>query len=163
MSQKILAIDPGTNESGTALFIDGKLVQLENMNLPTLCLQMADPKTHFVIENVASIKTTYANKRNGSINAQRRKAQNVGQCKGAYRQIVQFLKANGCNYTKIPPTSGNWGTAKPATGRMLLARFLHWTGKSNRDTRSAAFFGFLFLRLEESKRLNEARKARARG
>jgi len=70
-------------------------------------------------------------------------AQNVGMVKATAQHIFAFLDRHNKEVIKIKPRPGNWGTIAPAHGKRALQQRTGGTGQSNKDTRSAAFFGWI--------------------
>ncbi len=149
----VIAIDPGTEKSGVAIFVDGVLSQLEMMPLPQLVDLIKKTDADFVIEDVEANGFIYTRNQKTNKQAGLKVAQSVGLVKATARHIMSFMDWHHRQYTKIPPTTGNWGTVEPKYGSLALEQRLGWTGTSNKDTRSAAFFGYLYLRrLQQTKR-----------
>lgn len=151
-----VAIDPGTDASGVAVYRGTELVELHSLSLPALVEFVADVGDVFVVEDVEANKFMYGrhHQRNGA--AQSKVAQNVGMVKATGRQILLFLRHMDKTIVTLPPTGGNWGTLKTELGKQQLATRTGWTEKSNKDTRSAAFFGWLY-----TQRLKHGQKTRA--
>ncbi|MFQ3232068.1 hypothetical protein [Reinekea sp.] len=143
--QTIIAIDPGTDKSGVACYFDGKLVELKTLTLPSLVEFTKEVDGVFVVEDVEANSFMYARNTHHKAAAQSKMAQGVGMVKGTARHILEFLAYQNKAIVKIAPRSGNWGTIKPAVGSRHLAATTGWTGKSNKDTRSAAYFGWVYL------------------
>lgn len=141
----IIAIDPGTDKSGVAMFVDGELKHLALMTLPNLVEYIRMSNAHYVIEDVEAIKAIYNRNQKANKQAGLKVAQSVGLVKATARHIISFMEWHNRPYTKIEPTTGNWGTINAKYGSQALRTRLGWTGTSNKDTRSAAFFGWLYL------------------
>lgn len=142
----IIGIDPGSNASGVATYEHGQLVALAMMTLPELMRFIAEHDYHYAIEDIAAIKPVYARNNKGNRQVIGRIAQNVGQVKQTGRHIIETLELYQRRYRTFKPQSGNWGTLKPQMGRGVLALRTGWDGDSNKDTRAAAFFGWLALK-----------------
>lgn len=146
MTDVVIAIDPGSHQSGCAQYECGKLVALRMVRLfelPTLVDE--HPSATWVIEDVPANSFMYGRHAGGNKGVAARKAQNVGMVKQATRSILELLAHHGVTPVKIPPQGGNWGTIKTNYGRKALEQHTGWAGNSNKDTRSAAFFGWLYL------------------
>ena len=65
-------------------------------------------------------------------------SRNVGMNQQAMVELVRVLKAYGQNVMLVPPAKDNWAKETPR-----FQRITGWTKRSNPDTRSAAYFGFL--------------------
>jgi hypothetical protein len=144
----IIGIDPDSKAHGVAIYQDNKLVELCNLQLMDILNRFLLPEIncHFVVENVMANKPVFKDKFQKTRNAQGRVGQNVGQCKHAQ---VELIRALDYYDQLINPTKGNWGTSRsPAetkTKTLLFKKATGWTGRSNADQRSAAFFGFLAI------------------
>lgn len=147
----IIGIDPDSKAHGVAIYENKKLVELCNLQLMDIVTRFLIPATCclFSVENVIANKPIFSNKTQKTKNAQGRVGQNVGQCKQSQIELVRALDYYDANYILINPQRGNWGTSKSAnetaTKTKTFKKATGWDGRSNSDTRSAAFFGFLAL------------------
>lgn len=140
--KNIIAIDPGANTSGVAIFKTGELVDLKDETLIELVDTMDKYNDyHWVIEDVNFFKGIYDRNRKGGQSGTKI-AQNVGMCKQAGKTIIDFLTSKQIEFTLMEPSAGNW--AAPDRKKLFEIR-TGWHKKSNRDTRSAAYFGYTFL------------------
>ena len=147
MTETVIAIDPGSHKSGCALYKAGRLEALRMVQLFDLPELVAEhPSATWVIEDVPANSFMYGRNAGGNKGVAARKAQNVGMVKQAARAIMELLEHHGITPVKIPPQGGNWGTISTHYGKQGLAQHTGWVGKSNKDTRSAAFFGWLYFR-----------------
>lgn len=141
----VIAIDPGSIESGVAIYKGGQLRDLLMVGLFDLPdIFRAYPMALYVMEDVLANKFMYGRNQHRSKAAAGKMAQNVGMVKQAQRQIVVSMNAHGIEPVLVKPIKGNWGTISAKLGRQVLEERTGWTGKSNKDTRSAAFFGYLY-------------------
>ncbi len=92
------------------------------------------------IENVMTNKFMYARNNHSSKAAQSKIAIGVGRCQQAQVELARALERHEIPYVLHNPTKGNW-----ANNKALFERQTGWTGRSNADTRSAAYFGYLAL------------------
>ena len=141
----LIAIDPGTDKSGVAIFVNGHLHNLEMMTLPKLSEFIKLTYGQYVVEDVEAIKTIYARNRKTNTGSGLQTAQSVGQVKATGRHIIEFIKWWGMPVETLKPISGNWGTMSTDAGKRALTQRTGWTGSSNKDTRSAAYFGWRYL------------------
>ena len=141
----VIGIDPDAEKHGVAVYSNGKLVELcrysllELISLIKKCnKEQYDPL--FSIEDVCANDFVYGRNSNNNRNVLCNIAKKVGACQQAQIELMRALDHYGIRYKKHPPKRGNWAKNKPA-----FQKATGWTGKSNEDTRSAAFFGFLEL------------------
>jgi len=149
MSEYIIGIDPDAGEKGHgfALYWNGELVDLKNLTL----LEMQDflfdnyesdhSNVEIHMEDNVMVSAAYrAQAKQGSLAVKLKMAQHIGMLKQAQIELERMFYACGIKLVKRKPAS-QWkkGTDdfKRATG---------WTGRSNEDTRSAAYFGYLGVR-----------------
>jgi len=138
----VIGIDPDSSKHGVAIYEYGELVRLESMDLIDV-LDMAhgfsmkgdDPVFH--IENVDANKAYWHNK-SGSKAAFGRSASDMGKCRQAQIELVRALERR-CFKCVMHGISKRWKDAK--IGKAEFQLITGWTGKSNEDTRSAAYFG----------------------
>lgn len=152
----VVSIDPGTEKSGVAIFHDGEIHNLLSMSMPELTEYIRMTNAHYVIEDVEAIKTIYKRNRKANTGSGLQVAQSVGLVKATGRHLIEFLNWYGRSHTKLKPIKGNWGTMKTDPGKRALAQRLGWTKGSNKDTRSAAFFGWRYHQLKQAGLLEKA-------
>lgn len=135
----VVGIDPDSRKYGIAVYREGVLTNLENLKLPQLVNFLdSEPVDLYVIEDVLDFGGMY--ERNRRPGAQgNRIAQNVGQCKQAQIHLIEFLTYLNHPFIVRAPCKDNW-----AKNKLFFERATGWTGNSNEDTRSAAYFGFLY-------------------
>lgn len=80
----------------------------------------------------------YSRNQKASKAAQSKVAMHIGRCQQVQIEIMQWLDALGVPYKLHKPQKGNW-----AKDKAMFERVTGWKGRSNEDTRSAAYFGFL--------------------
>jgi len=147
----IIGIDPDSQAHGVAYWKDEKLIDITTMTLMDIVntFLVFDVDCTFSVEHVEINKPIFAGKKALNFRSHGRKGQNVGQCKQAQIELVRALDYYKAKYILIPPTKGNWGSCKtPAITKAMTNQFKKvtgWQGRSNSDTRSAAFFGFLAI------------------
>jgi len=95
----------------------------------------------FSMENVLKQNFVYARNAKQSKAAHAKVALSVGRCQQAQFELMQWLDHLQIPYVLHPPQAGNWAKNKP-----FFEKATGWTGRSNADTRSAAYFGFLEAR-----------------
>lgn len=140
-----IGIDPDSERFGIAAYLDGKLqvcatatiVEIFTDHLPAW-LRFAEVK--FSIENVMANQFVYARNRKGSTANQSKIAMHIGRCQQAQVELMRWLDHYGIPYVLHRPQKGNWSDNKA-----MFEKVTGWTGRSNPDTRSAAYFGYLAL------------------
>lgn len=146
MSQVIIGIDPDSEKYGVSVFESGELVALYSKDVIDLRnlfagLRLKDLEVTVVIEDIISNGFIYSrhNKKQGA-SVRARIAQNVGMCKQAQKTAEHFADHFGFKLIRIPPQLGNW-----AKNKKLFEKVTGWKMRSNEDTRSAAYFGWLYV------------------
>lgn len=142
----VVGLDPDSKKHGVAVFIDGQLKDLLNLDLPALrgWIEMwtrLDHKMLFSIEDVQAQSFIYGRNVQQSKAAQSKVAMGVGRCQQAQIEVMRELDASGIEYKLHKPMAGNW-----ADNPKLFEMSTGWKGRSNPETRSAAFFGMLEAR-----------------
>lgn len=139
----IIGVDPDSKAHGIAVYSDdGVLVGVDNMEL----MKIRDMLTSFVSEVLFSIEDVCANNfiysRNKTKNEKVNQSisRSVGKCQQAQVELVRMLDYLDVKYKLHKPQKGNW-----AKNKNQFERVTGWTKRSNEETRSAAFFGFLEL------------------
>jgi hypothetical protein len=156
----VIGIDPDSKQYGVSVWRDGKLTALRAIDTVQLWefFQHVDPDENptIAIEDVKTNSFMYGRNMKGGPSVVAKIAQGVGMCKHAQTVAEQFIEHNGFNLVRVSPQKGNW-----AKDQKQFEQLTGWTGRSNEDTRSAAFIGFLGyqqIRQEEIKRAIDAKK-----
>lgn len=134
----VIGIDPDVSKNGVAMYQDGKLVELKALcfcELQKYTLSFESPLV--VVEDVMKNTATFASKGLRSEGQKRKKSYQVGRVAQVGHHIIQFLEAEGIDY-RLKPIASHW-----KKNPEQFKRFTGWVGRSNEDTRSAAYFGFL--------------------
>ena len=142
----VIGIDPDSDRMGFAVYVDGKLtvcatatiVEIITQHLP-IYLQHGD--VLFSIENVMANKFVYTRNQKQSKAAQSTVAMAIGRCQQNQAELMRWLDHYRIPYQLHKPQKGNW-----ADMRMIFENATGWTGRSNPDSRAAAYFGFLALK-----------------
>lgn len=148
-----IGIDPDSAGNGVALYIDGKLSILKNLSaaaLTLLCVELQaneNSRVRIHIEDVKATKAVFKDRFNKKDKLEQKlmKAQNLGMCKQAQSEVEMMAEALGIQVFKYQ-ISKRW---KDQQEKATFQRATGWTGRSNEDTRSAAFFGFVGVRRGE--------------
>lgn len=141
-----IGFDPDSVAHGMAVYRDGVLVELRSMTLMEVHVylyQLSDEERDVLeigIENVLASNFVYTRNAKSNKAAHAKVALSVGRCQQAQYDLMQVLEYHGLNYCLINPGGNNW-----ADDPALFQRITGWIGRSNHDTRSAAFFGYLVL------------------
>lgn len=139
----VVGLDPDSDKHGIAIYVDGLLQSLHQMNLPDIrsWLDQQIDTPIFSIENVLAQNFVYTRNAKASKAAHAKVALSVGRCQQAQEEVMRELTVRGIPYLLHAPTRANWANSKET-----FERFTGWTGRSNSDTRSAAYFGFIIAR-----------------
>lgn len=144
MSKVIIGIDPDSKAHGLAVYIDGKLDSLLSLSLIGFMsmMEVMDYPADDIecwIEDVSGSSAIFAGRFAGgdSQAVRSKKAQHVGMCKQAQIELERVIEHLGFKLVRVK-VSKQWKKDKSA---FELAT--GWKGKSNEDTRSAAYFGWL--------------------
>lgn len=138
----IIGIDPGSDKHGVAVYIDGKLEELHMMQLLDIAAYMdkINPEENevlFSIEDVCANNFVYGrNQKQGKANQSVARA--IGMVQQAQKELMRLLDRAEIKYVLHVPQMGNW-----ANHEKTFKRLTGWEGRSNKDKRAAAFFGFL--------------------
>ncbi len=146
----VIGIDPDAKKHGVAIYIDGKLTDLLMNDLMDL---MDTIKKHqewigfdsssnssiaIHMENVCANNAVF---RGGhSVQVQQSLARRLGMCQQSQVEIERLAESMGVPVVKHK-ISKKWKS--PRQGKAEFERLTGWTGRSNEDSRSAAFFGFI--------------------
>ena len=140
----IIGIDPDSSKHGVAVYRDdGKIAQLHSMDLFGLfdliikLREKDDIQIH--IENVCAINATFNKQFVKNRRAETTVSRSLGMCQQSQTEVERMAAYIGVEVVKHP-ISSKWKDAEK--GKEILAK-LGWQGKSNEDTRSAAYFGYL--------------------
>lgn len=139
----VVGIDPDSEAHGVAIYKDGKLLELREWSLPEIVsrLLMGDyPNMLFSIEDMAAKKCVYRGHSVKKARPQGEIGRRVGMCQQAQIELMRMLDSFGVPYKLHKPQSGNWAETK---NKPQFEQLTGWKKRSNKDTRSAAYFGWL--------------------
>ena len=143
-SKIIVGIDPDSDRHGYAVYKDRKLIVCASactVEIIQNYLPDFNPlATIFSIENVMQNQFVYARNRKVTKAAESKVAMHIGRCQQAQLELMKWLDYYKIPYVLHAPQKGNWSDKKE-----LFEKITGWTGRSNPDSRAAAFFGFLAL------------------
>lgn len=142
MSKIIIGIDPDSKAHGVAVYMDGKLTGLNCLTLVEIVKmipqwQGLDKNLEFHIEDVCANNAAF--QKSGVKNAKAATAINrsVGKCQQAQIELERFL-GSFLIFPVKHKISKLWKKDKAQ-----FEKVTGWKGRSNEDTRSAAYFGWL--------------------
>lgn len=143
-------IDPDSSAHGVAMALDKRLMELKCMTLYEI-MQMINSipegaEIHFHIEDVSKMKAVFKDKtaalrRTGGNEAKKtgEVARKIGMMQQSQEELVRFLKSmNRPINIRLYPISSAWKESK--SGAVYMERVWGYKGRSNEDTRSAAYF-----------------------
>jgi len=137
----IIGIDPDTTRHGVAIYENGRLVKLETLDLMAVIdLSTKRDVSLWVIEEVTKNNFVYGRNKQSSSLINQSIARRVGMCQQSMIELVRALEHCNQKIKLISPAKDNWAKDKPRFENMT-----GWRARSNVDTRSAAYFGFLGL------------------
>jgi len=141
----VVGIDPDSDKHGVAIYNDGELDSLESWQLTDVIdfLECMHPsiKVVFSIENVMANQFVYSRNNQKNMALQGKIGMSIGRCQQSQVEIMRILDHYEVPYVLHKPTKDNWDKDKNK-----FQKVTGWIGKSNEDTRSAAYFGFLALK-----------------
>ena len=142
----VIGVDPDSKAHGVAVYCGGALSYMASMPLMDL-LELAreeeKDKAHCLlsIEDVMANQFVYSRNQHSSKAAQSKISMHIGRCQQSQVELMRALDHMGICYELHKPTKGNWAKNKP-----MFEKATGWTKRSNEDTRSAAYFGYLALK-----------------
>ena len=139
----VIGIDPDSDKHGVAIYRDGVLEDLARFNTIELLNIIQYDSVLFSIEDVMANQFIYSRNQHSSKAAQSKIAMHIGRCQQAQVELMRWLDHTCNKYELHKPTKNNWAKNKP-----MFKKATGWTKKSNEDTRSAAYFGYLALKGE---------------
>jgi len=140
-----IGVDPDSERHGIAIYIDGKLCYLKSWTLTDAMDYIKDfillHEIKFSIENVMANQFIYNRNNQKNLALQGKIGMSVGRCQQAQVELMRLLEYCDVPYVLHKPTKDNW-----AKDKAKFEKATGWTGRSNEDGRSAAYFGFLALK-----------------
>ncbi len=143
MNKLIIGCDPDVDGKGFAIYEDGVLTELRQFDLLDLYLWIngllptsVDIELH--IEDLNANKSSAFNHKGRQSKAVQNKiSESVGRCKHAQIEVERIAEYFGIKIVRHK-VSSMWKKDKKQ-----FEMVTGWTGQSNEDTRSAAYFGWL--------------------
>ena len=136
----IIGVDPDSERHGIALFKNKKLVSLQQWALPQVIDFIATQQASllFSIEDVMRNGFVYKRNVKKYKPVQDKITMDIGRCQQSQVELMRVLDHYGIKYVLHKPHAGNW-----ANNKKMFELVTKWNKRSNVDTRSAAYFGFL--------------------
>jgi hypothetical protein len=144
----IVGCDPDSKAHGVAIYMNGKLSVLSSMKLMTLYEQLynfraCSSEVEIHIEDVCANNAVFMKPGRGSTAEAKARSRTLGMCQQAQIEVERMGEYFGAKIVRHK-ISKKWKDAHAGKREFELAT--GWTGRSNPDTRSAAYFGFLGLK-----------------
>lgn len=137
----VVGIDPDAERHGVAIYEGGRLTELDTMYLVDIFERFIDATgVLFSVENVTANKFLYRRNRNSSRAVEHKVAMSVGRNQQAQVELLRVIEYMQHPHVLYRPTGRNW-----AENKALFEQRTGWAGRSNKDTRSAAYFGYCAL------------------
>ena len=145
MSKIIIGIDPDSKAHGVAIYHNGELTELLNCTLLDLFRLVGDTFFDYIsfndfeihIEDTCAMSAVFRQRQGGNQAINMKMSNSIGKCQQSQIELERVFKSFNVKVVKHK-ISKMWKKDKAqfekATG---------WTGRSNEDTRSAAYFGYL--------------------
>ena len=141
----VIGIDPDVKKSGLACYKNGELIDLDNQTLIQFFnysyhLEDNDNKIVFVIEDGNLISSLYTRNKFGNDSVQHKVSERIGANKQRATDLIAIAEHFNIKVVRMKPQKGNW-----ADNKKMFEKVTGWKEKSNPETRSAAYFGWLYL------------------
>ncbi len=146
MSKIIIGCDPDSEASGIAFYVNGNLERLECMCLIDIyqlfkANEFNNKLIELHIENLNGNKSSSFNhNKKMSAEVKYKVSESVGKCKQVQVEIERMAEHFGIKVVHHK-VSKQWRSAGVEKNRFEM--HTKWKGRSNEDTRSAAYFGFI--------------------
>jgi len=153
MSKIILGIDPDSKAHGVAVYFNGKLEELHSLNLMDLHQLIDDNLIGIAndlgldievhIEDVKANNAVFMKPQKMTqklLGEAKARGRTLGMCQQAQTEVERLIDTWDIKVVKHK-ISKMWKKDKAQ-----FEKVTGWTGRSNEDTRSAAYFGFLGLK-----------------
>lgn len=145
MCKMIIGIDPDSKAHGVAIYVDDVLVSLYNFSLIELLEHTKESLKVFNIvvhiEDVNGVGAAFnARDRKTNMNVKLKMAQHIGMCKQSQIELERMFDRLDVKVVKHK-ISKMWKKDKAQ-----FQKVTGWQSRSNEDTRSAAYFGWLGIK-----------------
>lgn len=143
----IIGIDPDSTKHGVAIYQNGHLEDLLSCDLMNLMDTIKTIKDRLTIdsaievhiENVCGQNAAFGKKGIANQRAATAVNRSVGKCQQAQLEVERMCEYLGVKVVRHK-ISKQWKTGE---SKDAFTRITGWTGRSNEDSRSAAWFGYL--------------------
>lgn len=141
----VIGVDPDSAKHGVAYFFGHKLNDIESIPRASLIENIKQFKESGIdvlvsIENVLANSFVYGRNNQATKAAQAKVGVSIGRCQQAQAELMRDLEGLNIPYHLHKPSRNNW-----AKDKERFERITGWQKRSNEDTRSAAYFGFIAL------------------
>lgn len=147
----VIGIDPDSNKNGIAIYRNGVLIELLNLNSIQFYKWIVENEKQSLKNNTIIIHMENPKGNNSSAfnhnksltqGAKNKISERVGMVKQAQTSIEQVAGELGIQVV-LHRVSSQW---KKGRNKVLFEKVTNWKGRSNEDTRSAAWFGYLGIK-----------------
>lgn len=144
VSKIVIGADPDSKKHGIAIYQDGKLINLLNVNTLELLDYIQNELAHFsdITAHVENVKGNNAVFMPPSRNSQKKIAEakargrTLGMCQQSQTELERLFEYLNIKVF-LHPISKRWKKDKAE-----FEKSTGWTARSNEDTRSASWFGY---------------------
>ncbi|MGB1303987.1 hypothetical protein [Pseudoalteromonas marina] len=141
----VVGCDPDSKKHGIATYVDGELSDLAMCNNQQIIDWSLGMKNFnnllFSIEDVCANNFVYTRNNKGNKSVTSKIAMSIGRCQQAQKELMMWLDHYNIKYVLHKPQKGNW-----AKNKKEFEKITGWKKRSNEDTRSAAYMGYLALK-----------------
>ena len=147
MSKLIIGLDPDSKSHGVAVYVDGNLEHLKCLQIMQINELLTELFEHYHAEEITlHIEDVCANNhvfmKAGRMDKKREaeakaRGRTLGLCQQAQKEVERVFEYYGIKIVKHK-ISKTWKKEKAQ-----FQKITGWKGKSNEDTRSSAYFGWL--------------------
>lgn len=139
----VIGIDPDSDRMGLAVYFDKNLSICTTATIPELITEylpelQKQGDIMFSIENVLAQNFVYHRNVKAKKVVQGAVSLSIGRCQQNQKELMRWIEHYDLPCIAYTPTSGNW-----ADNKVLFERVTGWKGRSNSESRSAAYFGWL--------------------
>jgi hypothetical protein len=141
----VIGIDPDSKAHGVATYEAGRLTKLECLSLPSLmnyfeALSFCMIHVSIHIEDVCGMSAVFRQRQSNNAAVSMKMANSVGRCQQSQVEVERMAEHFGFEVVKHK-ISKCWKKDDKNQFKLVTG----WKGRTNEDTRSAAYFGFLGL------------------
>lgn len=149
---EVWGVDPDSGKHGVAIYRGGVLAELkalghEEFRSDLIMAQFEKKSVLVSMEDVMVNQSTFRAGKAQNKNVSAKMGHAIGRLYQSQKVLIEMLDLLGVPY-KLHPLSDYW---KSQSGKKQFERVTGWVGRSNEDTRSAAYFGFLEAQKQRGK------------